>query len=66
MHDLCSISLLNLPPAIHWPQSDKGDGEPRGRLNAGDAGFSVVSDPGMRKMVCGFWREVTTAVTDLA
>ena len=34
-------------------------------MNAGDAGFSIVSDPEMREMVCGLRREVTAAVTDL-
>ena len=65
MHDLCSILLLNFPPTIYWPQSDTGGDKLRGVLNAGDAGFSVVSDPETRKMVCGFQSEVAAAVTDL-
>ena len=31
--------------AICWPRSDTGWEELRGVLNAGDAGFSFVSDP---------------------
>ena len=65
MHDLCSILLLNFPPTICWPQSDTGGDELRGVLNAGDAGFSVVSHPETREMVCGFWRKFSAAVTDL-
>ena len=34
-------------------------------LNAGDAGFSVISDPETRETVCEFWREVAAAVTEL-
>lgn len=36
-----------------------------GVLNAGDLGFSVISDPEMKESVCGFWRDVAAAVTNL-
>ena len=57
--------VLNIPSAIYWPQPDTSGDELTGVLNAGDTGFSVVSDPETREMVCGFWREVAAAVTDL-
>ena len=34
-------------------------------MNAGDTGFSVVSDSETTETACGFWREVAAAVTDL-
>ena len=34
-------------------------------LNAGDTGFSVISDTETRETVCDFWREVAAAVTEL-
>ena len=45
-------------------QTRSGD-ELTGLLNAGNTGFSVISDPETRETVCDFWREVAAAATDL-
>ena len=34
-------------------------------LNAGNTGFSIISDPETKETVCEFWREVAAAATDL-
>lgn len=56
---------LNVSPAIVWPQAVGGGEEIVGVLEAGDSGFGVVGDEQTRESVCGFWREVAAAVTDL-
>ena len=54
-----------MPPAIHWPRPNTSGDEVTGVLNAGNTGFSVISDSETRETVCKFWREVAAAVTDL-
>ena len=56
---------LNVPPAIYWPQPDTSGDELTGVLNAGDTGFSLISDATTTETICDFWREVAAAVTDL-
>ena len=58
--------LLNIPPAIKWPKSGSSSADVLTNvLNAGDLGFSVVSDQETTETVCGFWRKVVAAVTNL-
>lgn len=57
--------VSNVPSAIHWPQPDTSGDELRGVMNAGNTGFSVISDSETRGTICEFWREVAAAVTDL-
>ena len=58
--------LLNVPPAIHWPKAGNSSADILTNvLNAGNLGFSVVSDKETTESVCGFWREVAAAVTNL-
>lgn len=58
--------LLNVPPAINWPKAGSSSAdELTNVLNAGDLGFSVVSDTETTESVCGFWREVAAALTNL-
>lgn len=58
-------ATINVPPAITWPEPVTGGDEITGVLQAGDLGFSVVSDAQTTESVCGFWREVAAAVTNL-
>lgn len=58
--------VLNVPPAIHWPRpGNSGADVITDVLNAGDLGFSVVSDQQTKESVCGFWREVAATLTYL-
>lgn len=58
--------LLNVPPAINWPKAGSSSAnELTDVLNAGDLGFSLISDNETTEVVCGFWREVAAAVTNL-
>ena len=58
--------LLNVPPAIHWPKAGNSSADVLTNvLNAGNLGFSVASDKETTESVCGFWREVAAAVTNL-
>lgn len=58
--------LLNVPPAIYWPKAGNSSADMLTNvLNAGNLGFSVVSDKETTESVCGFWREVAAAVTNL-
>ena len=36
-----------------------------GVLNAGDLGFSIISDSQTEESVCSFWREVGAAITNI-
>ena len=57
---------VNAPPAINWPKAGSSGADVlTDVLNAGDSGFSVVSDEETTESVCGFWREVAAAVTNL-
>lgn len=56
---------INIPPAIPWPKPVSSGDEITGVLNAGDLGFSVISDAETKESVCGFWRDVAAAVTNL-
>ena len=52
-----------VPPAINWPTTD-ASGEKIGNvLNAGDLGFSVISDDKNLKSACDFWVDFEAAVT---
>ena len=56
---------VNAPPAITWPKPVSSGDEITGVLNAGDLGFSVISDAETKESACTFWREVAAAVTNL-
>lgn len=58
--------VLNVPPAINWPKAGTSSAnELTDVLNAGDLGFSLISDNETTQVACGFWREVAAAVTNL-
>ena len=58
--------LLNLPPAIKWPKAGSSTADVLTNvLNAGDLGFSVISDKTTTESVCGFWRDVAATFTNL-
>lgn len=56
---------INLPPAIYWPIAGNTGNELTQVLNAGDLGFSLITDDQDTKSVCGFWEQVASAVTNL-
>ena len=57
---------LNIPAAINWPKAGSSSANTLTNvLNAGDLGFSVISDQETTESACGFWREVAAAVTNL-
>ena len=56
---------LNIPPAISWPKPGTGGDAFTGVLNAGNLGFSLITDGKTATSRCQFWREVAAAVTDL-
>ena len=56
---------INVPPAITWPKPVSSGDEITGVLNAGDLGFSLISDTETKESTCSFWREVAAAVTNL-
>ncbi|EKG14797.1 Carboxylesterase type B [Macrophomina phaseolina MS6] len=56
---------LGLPATIEWPDVDNA-GEYFGDvLNVGTLGFSLTEDKQNSKPVCGFWKEVAAALTNL-
>lgn len=57
--------LLNLPPGIAWPKPGNDGDALTGVLNAGDLGFSLITDQQTKKSTCGFWRDVVAALTSL-
>ena len=57
--------VLNVPPAINWPKAGSSSANVLTNvLNAGDLGFSVISDNETTESPCNFWREVAAAVTN--
>ncbi|KAL8650968.1 MAG: hypothetical protein Q9210_003512 [Variospora velana] len=58
---------LNVPPAITWPKpGSSADGDRfMGVLNAGDLGFSLITDAQTARSRCDFWVQVAAAVTSL-
>ena len=58
--------VLNVPPAINWPKPGSSSADViTNVLNAGDLGFSVISDNETAESRCGFWREVAATLTNL-
>lgn len=59
---------VNLPPAITWPKTgnSSADGDRlSGVLNAGNLGFSLITDAQTARSRCDFWVQVAAAVTYL-
>ena len=56
---------LNIPPAIPWPKPGAAGDAFTGVLNAGDLGFSLITDEQTARSRCDFWVQVAAAVTDL-
>ncbi len=57
--------VLNVPPTINWPKAGSSSANVLTNvLNAGDLGFSLVSDNETTESACNFWREVAAAVTN--
>lgn len=52
---------VNIPLAINWPKAGDSGDEITGVLNAGDAGFNLISDSQTTESICGFWREVAVS-----
>ena len=57
--------LLNLPPGIAWPKPGNGGDALTNVLNAGDLGFSLITDQQTKKSTCSFWRDVSAALTNV-
>ena len=55
----------NIPPAITWPKPNTNGDAISGVLNAGDLGFTTVTDSQTARSRCDFWRDVAAAVTAL-
>ena len=56
---------INVPSAITWPKPGSSGDQISGVLEAGDLGFDVITDSQTEESVCGFWKEVAAAVTNL-
>lgn len=56
---------LNIPFAITWPEPGNVGDSLTGVLDAGDFGFSLVTDGETKSSVCNFWVDVAAAVTEL-
>jgi len=56
---------FNIPPAITWPEPDNSGDQISGVLNAGNLGFSTITDGETGKNTCDFWVQVAAAVTNL-
>ncbi|KAL8899741.1 MAG: hypothetical protein Q9207_006038 [Kuettlingeria erythrocarpa] len=54
---------LGLPPTLAWPKPDSSGDRVEGVLQAGNLGFSVISDGQVRRETCDFWRGILEAVT---
>lgn len=47
---------LNVPPTINWPKAGSSSAnELTNVLNAGDSGFSLITDTDTTEVVCEFW-----------
>ncbi len=56
---------LYIPAAIHWPHPESLDDEKYTKvLNAGDLGFSLITDSENPKSRTEFWTDVAAAVTN--
>ena len=56
---------FNIPPAITWRKAGTDGDALTGVLDVTDLGFRSITDQQTRESVCGFWREVAAAVTNL-
>lgn len=54
---------FSAPPTLAWPKPDSSGDRVEGVLQAGNLGFSVISDGQARRETCDFWREIMEAVT---
>ncbi|KAL8941353.1 MAG: hypothetical protein Q9216_002292 [Gyalolechia sp. 2 TL-2023] len=54
---------LGLPPTLAWPKPDSSGDRVEGVLQAGNTGFSVISDGQVRTETCDFWLGILEAVT---
>ncbi|KAL9627889.1 MAG: hypothetical protein Q9164_007458 [Protoblastenia rupestris] len=56
---------FNIPPAITWPKANNAGDVISGVLDAGDLGFSIITDGQTARSRCDFWKDVAAAVTNL-
>ncbi|KAL8717750.1 MAG: hypothetical protein Q9225_005036 [Loekoesia sp. 1 TL-2023] len=57
---------VGVPPAITWPKPGGTGGDAfSGVLDAGDLGFSLITDGQTARSRCDFWVQVAAAVTSL-
>ncbi|KAL8917021.1 MAG: hypothetical protein Q9208_008196 [Pyrenodesmia sp. 3 TL-2023] len=54
---------LGVPPTLAWPKPDSSGDRVEGVLQAGNLGFSVISDGQVRRETCDFWRGIMEDVT---
>ncbi|CAL8578603.1 hypothetical protein XPA_004372 [Xanthoria parietina] len=54
---------IGLSPIRAWPKPDGSGDSVEGVLQAGNLGFSVVSDGQVRRETCDFWQEMMEALT---
>ena len=55
--------IINVPPTIPWGHPDASGNEITGVLNAGDLGFSYITDTENTQDVCDFWVQVEAAAS---
>ncbi|KAL8933307.1 MAG: hypothetical protein Q9211_005851 [Gyalolechia sp. 1 TL-2023] len=56
---------VNIPPAVPWPQPGSTGDAFTGVLDAGNLGFSTITDGQTARSRCDFWVQVAAAVTSL-
>ncbi|KAL9634627.1 MAG: hypothetical protein Q9204_002921, partial [Flavoplaca sp. TL-2023a] len=54
---------LGLSPTVAWPKPEGSGDKVRGVLQAGNLGFSVISDGQVRRETCDFWLGIMEALT---
>ena len=54
---------LNIPHTLTWPKPDSSGNRIENVLQAGNLGFSVVSDGQVRRKTCDFWQGIMEALT---
>ena len=58
-------AIINIPPTINWNTANPAGEKVSNVLNAGDLGFSTISDDKNLKSYCDFWVDFEKKVTEL-
>ena len=53
---------FGIPPTVAWPKPDSSGDRVEGVLQAGNLGFSVISDGQVRSETCDFWQGINEAL----